>query len=165
MGYSVVGEDRIIASNKGLDFLFYSAAPLAFERLLVGANDEIIDIKIFNEGNSLAVASNNNQVRIFDVPSMACRVLGGHKDIVLSVDVSSDGTIIASASKDNSLRLWDSATGKCVATCVGHTECVGSVALSRRSNEFLVSGSQDKTLKMWNLAEALSSSTSCLGSR
>ena len=92
--------------------MFYNASPLEFDHLLVGSNNEIIDLKYIENGNSIAVASNCDQVRIFDVNTLACRVLAGHQDIVLSVDVSKSGDIICTASKDNTVRLWDTKTSK-----------------------------------------------------
>jgi len=147
-------QERIVALSRQLDFLFYNTSPLVFDRLLVGANDEIIDIKWIQDGRTLLVASNCDQVRMFDVETMACRVMGGHRDIILAVDANADGSLLCSASKDNTIRVWDSATLACVGECVGHTESVGAVAMSKRSSDFLVSGSQDKTLKVWNLLPA-----------
>jgi len=64
------------------------------------------------------------------------------------------GYLLCSASKDNTIRLWDGKSLQCVGECVGHTESVGAVAMAKRSSEFLVSGSQDKTLKVWNITPA-----------
>ena len=92
--------------------MFYDLDPLAFDHLLVGSNSEIIDVKYIENGTSIAVASNCEQVRLFDIETMACRVLAGHKDIILSVDVSKSGDTIVTASKDNTLRVWDTKTSQ-----------------------------------------------------
>ena len=44
---------------------------------------------------------------------------------------------------------------RCIAICAGHTESVGAVAMACRNTDFVCSGSQDKTLKVWNTSKAI----------
>ena len=83
--------------------------------------------------------------------------------------------MLASGSKDRSARIWAPSMSSqaseelvgstvpewgCVAVCEGHAESVGAVAMSRKaytdSSEaglrFMFTGSQDRTIKMWDLA-------------
>ena len=102
------------------------------------------------------MATNSEQVKIFDRATKSCHILTGHGGIVLSLDVSCDGNAIVTSSKvsggfplmtwcncelylvakqDNTIRVWrlDSAT-KCfslVGIGTGHTQAVGAVAYSR----------------------------------
>ena len=60
-----------------------------------------------------------------------------------------------SASEDRTLKVWDVATGKCVATLKGHSREVRcgvhcTFVMRRR----VVSGSEDKTLRLWGLPES-----------
>lgn len=50
---------------------------------------------------------------------------------------------------DATLRLWEINTGKCTRRFVGHTKDVLSVAFSS-DNRQIVSGSRDRTVKLWN---------------
>jgi guanine nucleotide-binding protein subunit beta-2-like 1 protein len=63
--------------------------------------------------------------------------------------ISSDGAYALSSSWDKTLRLWELATGSTTKTFVGHTNDVLSVSFSA-DNRQIVSGSRDRTIKLWN---------------
>ncbi|CAK7220659.1 U3 small nucleolar RNA-associated protein 13 [Sporothrix curviconia] len=103
-------------------------------------------------------------------------LLKGHTDIVVTLDVDWSGHWIVTGAKDNSARLWrvdaSAATAggnkeySCYAVFAGHAESVGAVALPKAIPEagtpahddplnhpppFLVTGSQDLTIKRWDI--------------
>lgn len=41
-----------------------------------------------------------------------------------------------------------------MAVCTGHTEAIGAVAFARTTLSFFVSGSKDKTIKIWDIKDA-----------
>ncbi len=89
-------EGRIIAVSEDHNFFVLNATRgLPTWKLIVGFNDEIIDIKAITIGNKgcckIAVATNSPQVRLFDLNTFSADMLDGHKDIVLALDVSPDG--------------------------------------------------------------------------
>ncbi|GMF19212.1 unnamed protein product [Phytophthora lilii] len=141
---------------------------------IIGYNDDILNLKYIPQADAsgapselLAVATNSEQIRLLNRETLSCELLSGHTDIVMALAVSPDGRWLVSASKDRTARLWDlrptggKKTGKapprCVATCAGHTEALGAIAISQRATSFatgaafFVTGSSDKTLKMWSL--------------
>ena len=63
--------------------------------------------------------------------------------------ISSDGAYALSSSWDKTLRLWELATGTTTRRFVGHTNDVLSVSFSA-DNRQIVSGSRDRTIKLWN---------------
>lgn len=65
------------------------------------------------------------------------------------VVISSDGQFALSSSWDHTLRLWDLNTGLTTRRFVGHSSDVLSVSFSA-DNRQIVSGSRDKTIKLWN---------------
>lgn len=75
--------------------------------------------------------------------------LEGHSHFVQDLTTSSDGAFALSASWDTSLRLWDLSTGETKYRFMGHSKDVLSVDFSA-SNTKIISGSRDKTIKLWN---------------
>ena len=63
--------------------------------------------------------------------------------------ISSDGQFALSSSWDHTLRLWDLNTGQTTRRFVGHKSDVLSVSFSA-DNRQIVSGSRDRTIKLWN---------------
>lgn len=127
-------------------------AELNCEKQLVGFSDEILDLVLFNKNRYLAMATNSNDIKLFDVDTMNCTVLRGHTDIVLAV--AARGQILVSSAKDYSIKVWRVDAQKLEAFCLGtgtrHTAAVGTVDLG---NDFIVSASQDKCIKLWKLPE------------
>ncbi|CEI98202.1 hypothetical protein RMCBS344292_12317 [Rhizopus microsporus] len=129
---------------------------------IVGYNDEVVDVSYVGEDETyLAAATNSAQLRIYNVDTQDCDLLYGHTDMIISLDRSRDGTLLVTASKDKTARLWKIDTTQedhkkkymPAGVCIGHTESVGAVALSRKSKTFMITGSQDRTIKYWNLRE------------
>ncbi|HJZ19590.1 MAG TPA: caspase family protein [Bradyrhizobium sp.] len=81
------------------------------------------------------------------------RNLEGHADYVVSAAWSADGTRIVSGGggRDHAVRIWDADRGTQLQTLAGHREDVESVAFVP-GREWVVSVSEDKTLKLWDIA-------------
>ncbi|KAG4932676.1 hypothetical protein JHK87_046678 [Glycine soja] len=167
----------MLASDQGLlcvtadqQFLFYSLdfteqlLQLNLTKRLVGYNEEIVDMKFIGDDEKfLALATNLEQIRVYDLSSMSCSyALSGHTEIVLCLDscVSSSGKpLIVTGSKDNSVRLWEPESANCIGVGIGHMGAVGAIAFSKRKRDFFVSGSSDHTLKVWSMDGLLDNMT------
>lgn len=98
-------------------------------------------------------------------------LLQGHEDIIICLDVDWSGCWLATGAKDNTARLWriDQANRsfRQVATFTGHAESIGAIALPsnppphgspasisplENPPPFLLTGSQDRTVKKWEIA-------------
>ncbi|KAJ3073761.1 U3 small nucleolar RNA-associated protein 13 [Podochytrium sp. JEL0797] len=150
---------EIVAVTSDHNFLFYDMEN-ELERChqIVGYNEEIVDIAFVNpEESFLAVASNSEQIKIMDLEGSNTEILYGHSNVVVCLDRSKDGRLLASGSKDNSSLIWgyneEERKFSLVGSCVGHTEAVGAVAFSQKENSFLISGSQDRTIKFWDISK------------
>lgn len=152
--------------------MFYSLISHALSRQLVGYNDEIVDATFLTSESSeddptaqrdghLALATNSPLIRVYSSLTLDTRLLDGHSEIVLALDHSPGGVVLASGSKDRSARLWAPGDGNdwgygCVGLCEGHAESVGAIAMSRQDMgsklRFMFTGSQDRTIKMWDLS-------------
>ncbi|KAJ2356963.1 U3 small nucleolar RNA-associated protein [Coemansia sp. RSA 2618] len=151
----------LCAVTNDQNLLFYGATgQLKRVRQIVGYNEEIIDMAyIGQEHKHLAVATNTEQLRIYNTDNLNCELAYGHKDIILALDVHSSGAIIATGSKDNTACIWAvnmkapvNHRVTCVAVAVGHTKSVGAVTMAQGTDSlFMISGSEDRTVKVWDL--------------
>ncbi|THU80749.1 WD40 repeat-like protein [Dendrothele bispora CBS 962.96] len=171
----------VISVHADQNILFHSLSTQSLSRQLIGFNDEIVDIDFLSPSlyesrdgladTHLALATNSSLIRVYSKEGLDARLLEGHTDIVLCLDKGSDGRFLASGSKDRTARVWapenrDKETSnwgyQCVGVCEGHAESVGAIAMSRKSSletsgedpspKFMFTGSQDRTIKMWDLS-------------
>ncbi|PYH77233.1 WD40 repeat-like protein [Aspergillus uvarum CBS 121591] len=98
--------------------------------------------------------------------------LEGHDDIIICLDVDWSGHWLVTGAKDNTARLWrldpQSSSYTCFAVFTGHAESLGAISFPRVSppantpayNDplnhppaFLLTGSQDRTIKRWDIGK------------
>ncbi|KAF2401956.1 WD40 domain-containing protein [Trichodelitschia bisporula] len=77
-------------------------------------------------------------------------VLSGHKGAILDLHWSRDSASIFSASADMTISRWDLETGTRIRRHEGHEEIVNALDVRKRGEEFLVSGSDDGTIGIWD---------------
>ncbi|XP_072549538.1 transducin beta-like protein 3 [Salminus brasiliensis] len=152
--------NRLATVTAEHNILLYQLPSLSVQQQFVGYNDDILDVRFLGKDDThIVVATNSSQLKVFELATSSCQILYGHTDTVLSLDVFRKCSMFASCAKDKSVRVWrmDPETGHvhCVAQGHGHSNAVGSVSCSRLKKAFLVSGSQDCTVKMWDLPENL----------
>ncbi len=85
-----------------------------------------------------------SDVRIADLPASG--------SAVRSLAVRADGQWVAMGEASGEIKLWDLSTLKDPKTLAGHSAAVTSVAFLPDSGR-LVSGSEDKTARLWNVAD------------
>jgi WD40 repeat protein len=111
-----------------------------------------MNVGFSQDGRRLATAGEKNTVIIWDVETGAelLTLWGEHSGEVYAVAFSplDDGRLIATAGEDSAVKVWDSHSGKLIHSFRGHTGLVSSLAFSRDGHR-LISGSRDKTVKVW----------------
>ncbi|CAF0778878.1 unnamed protein product [Brachionus calyciflorus] len=124
----------------------------------IGDHGEILDMQYCDlEEKYLAVATNSEFIKIYDLNTWDCKLLKGHTDLVICLACYMDKkeSYLASSSKDNTIRIWkfncELNTFECILVSQGHSQDVGALAFSRLGLEFLVSGSIDTTIKFWRI--------------
>jgi WD40 repeat protein len=114
------------------------------------------------DGRTLAMGQRDGLVKLWDVPTRRqVATLRGHRDFVQSVAFSPDSRLLASGSTDTTIRLWARGRGRWgaqgpagtreVAVLKGHANVVGSLAFAP-DGKTLASGSDDHTVRLWNVA-------------
>ncbi len=87
--------------------------------------------------------------------------LSGHSEPIISVAFSADGALLISAGDDQSVRVWDlrdhgpgAEYGRTIRILHGHSAAVIALAMPPQADAgpaLLVSGSYDKTVRLWDL--------------
>jgi len=106
------------------------------------------------DGSRLASASDDYDIRIWDLEAARTATTLAHRDRVGALVFSSDGKRILSGSNDMLARLWDVQSGQELQVLSGHAAAVSTVALSPDSR-FAASGSADRTVRVWDLQSRL----------
>lgn len=101
-------------------------------------------------------------IRIIDLQTLKISaLLLGHENVVNDLAYTADGKYLISASADKNIRIWKTENYTQTSSFVridqsivlsGHSASVTTVAIAS-NNGFLVSGGEDKTIKVWDLSK------------
>ncbi len=102
------------------------------------------------DGKLMVTGDFDSTARIWDIAThRLIWTVAGFGDTVSAVAFSSDG-LLAAGSRDGSVKICDIRTKRVLMTLIGHKACIEQVAFSH-DGRTLASGSDDSTLKLWNL--------------
>lgn len=132
-----------------------------------GVEAGVTSVSISPDGKYVAAGSLDRLVRVWRLEATAeknHRLVGrleGHKDSIYSVAFSPDGRHLISGSLDRSLKVWELEEDAdelktttiritCKHTILGHKDYVLSVAATPPDGRWIVSGSKDRTVQVWD---------------
>ena len=97
-----------------------------------------------------STADEDSSIWVWDLDTRErISTLKGHTGAVATVDIAPDRDLIASGARgDNEIRMWNLETRRYDFSLTGHTEDIRSLLFA---NDYLVSGSADRTVKIWEL--------------
>ncbi|KAJ3286351.1 hypothetical protein HDU79_006559 [Rhizoclosmatium sp. JEL0117] len=111
---------------------------------------EINCIQINKDGTLLATGGTDKKLILSDARTGATKsTLIGSLQAIMSVDFSRDGDSVMGTSNDNSVKIWSISTSRLRHTLTGHIGKVFSAKFTDSNR--VVSGSHDRTLKVWDL--------------
>ncbi|XP_046544028.1 LOW QUALITY PROTEIN: lissencephaly-1 homolog [Haliotis rubra] len=143
-------------------------------KTMYGHDHNVSSVCFMPSGDFVVSASRDKTIKMWEVATGYCvKTFTGHREWVRMVRVNNDGSLLASCSNDQTVRVWVTATKECKAELREHehvVECItwapesahpainegaGIDAKKPRSGPFLISGSRDKTIKMWDVSVGL----------
>lgn len=117
-----------------------------------GHSGEVFALRFDPTGQHIASGSMDRSILLWS-SSGDCANYGsltGHKSAVLDLQWSRDSRVVFSASADMTIASWDLETGQRIRRHVGHEEVINCVVTSKRGEEFLISGSDDGYIGIWD---------------
>ena len=109
-------------------------------------------ISLSPDGTTLATCHPDSTIKLWEAKSLKLiRSITGHTAHVTMAIFSADGTVLASTSHDSTVSLHQVKTGELITTMSGHTGVVYGLAFTKDGS--LVSGSWDRSVKVWNVKE------------
>lgn len=140
-----------------------------------GHDHNVSSVTFMPSGDFLVSSSRDKTIKMWEVATGYCvKTFTGHREWVRMVRVNQDGSLLASCSNDQTVRVWVVATKECKAELREHDHVVECIAWSpesahsavteaagndikkgSRAGPFLVSGSRDKTIKVWDISTGI----------
>ena len=117
-----------------------------------GHSDWVLKMGLSQDGSRLFTASQDTDVRLFDVATGKClRTSTAHTMSVLAVVLCEENNTMFTASLDGSVKQWDMATGELLLSGMCHAK--GILTLTVVDPTSFVTGSRDDTAILWHIKD------------
>jgi WD40 repeat protein len=159
---AVTPDGRLVISGSGDNTLkVWDLATGVELHTLVGHAHWVSAVAVTPDGRLAVSGSTDTTLKVWDLArGTELRSLAGHGEPVHAVAVTPDGRWAVSGSHDHTLKVWDLSTAlnadqasdaELHALAGFHTDVVYAVAVTPDGRQ-AISGSGDKTIKLWDLA-------------
>ncbi len=118
---------------------------------LLSHKNEVLAVRFSPDGKTIASASADNTVILWNLQGKPIHTLKKHTSIVTDVAFSPDGKTIASASADGTVKLWN-LQGQLIQTLKENKPKLAAVLALDFSpdGQTIATANDDKTVKIWN---------------
>jgi WD40 repeat protein/serine/threonine protein kinase len=153
------GGTQIVSGSHDNTIKLWSAISGEETRTLKRHLGPVTSVAFSPDGTQIVSGSSDKTIKVWSaISGEETRTLTGHTGYISSVAFSPTGTQIVSGSGDNTIKVWNAISGEETRTLKGHqggaspydhAGGVSSVAFSPDGTQ-IVSGSWDRTIKVWN---------------
>ena len=160
------GDGQFLAMVRGGGKVYLWNVPQHLQIALLPFGPDIHSLTFSADGKFLAAGASDGRVKLWDVDTTrAIAEWDAHANWVMGLAFSPDGHLLATGGGDQLIHLWQvpqDATWEQstnppaqIATLRGHEDQVWALTFVQ-AGQFIVSGSQDGTAKLWRTAPSLS---------
>ncbi len=137
-----------IGSSNNLEIYNYNTSALI--QTLVGHSDHVLSIEILSD-QFMASGGHENKVIIWDLFTYSIKFnLTGHTSAAYCMKRLSSN-MLASGDLNGLIIVWNWLTGERIFNLTGHSNILDLNSLDLYDDQTLISGSIDKTVKLWNI--------------
>jgi len=163
---SMYADSEILLCHASRLFFMLTTNPEPKHVSFPAHGSSVVTCLIFSQGRIIS-ASDDHSIRIYSPTGELVHLLEGHKGGVWALAASKD--TLVSGSTDRTVRIWDLNTGRCTHVFGGHTSTVRCLAIVEPEwvdveqeswvivkekwpkRPLIVTGSRDRSLRVWTL--------------